>query len=56
MAIAVFAVETGVMELSTELGVCEYEVTQVDTNPAKFYYNQPGEKPYPFLSYVNDNG
>ena len=40
--LVVLAVETGVMELITELGVCEYEVRSVDSNPAKFYENQLG--------------
>ena len=38
---AVFAVETGVMELSTEIG-CYYEVTNADLNPVENYHKLGG--------------
>ena len=39
----VFAVETGVIELSTELGVCFYEVSSADVNPAQNYHLLPSK-------------
>ena len=39
-----FAVETGVVELVTELGVCEYDVTSADLNPAENYHLLLGRK------------
>ena len=37
---ATFAVETGIMELATELG-CSYDVTSADWNPAENYHKLP---------------
>ena len=39
----VFAVETGVMELSTDIGVCDYPLTDPDLNPAQNYNLLPSK-------------
>ena len=42
MCFKAFAVETGVMELVVKIGVCGYDVTSADTNPAQNYHLLPG--------------
>lgn len=39
--IAAMAAATGVMELTTELGICYYDVSSPDINPAENYHLLP---------------
>ena len=41
------------MELITELGVCEYDVTSADLNPAQNYHLLPGLKDVFFAVSIN---